>query len=293
MELPSKTRDYDVGLTDTSRWQHFNPRPDDVFVCTLPKNGTTWMQSLVCMILFESAELDFVPQAYSPWFDARFRPVEETAAAIDELTTRRVIKTHSALDGIPYFPECTYITVWRDPRDAFISMRNHMDNMILDMGQSDMEEDTNLAFRTYVDCETPRLGEGNESLAAHIEFFQTYWRFRHVPNIHFFHYANLKADLELGVRQVAQVLGKHLSDDTIKAIAAAGQFEAMKAKADKFVSGGTDFWREPAEFLKKGQHGQWQGVYSDETLEAFDVRLAELLDQDLGSWLINGGEMPA
>lgn len=100
MNLPSKTRDYQVGLTDTTRWQSFHHRQGDVYVCTLPKNGTTWMQSIVCMVLFESAELDFVPQAYSPWFDATFRPADEVMCQLDELPTRRVIKTHSPFDGI-------------------------------------------------------------------------------------------------------------------------------------------------------------------------------------------------
>ena len=44
-------------------------------------------------------------------------------------TDRRYIKTHSPLDGIPYFPDCAYLVVLRDPRDVFCSMLNHRDNM--------------------------------------------------------------------------------------------------------------------------------------------------------------------
>ncbi len=293
MELPEKTRDYVSGLTDTTRWQQFSHRSDDVFVCTLPKNGTTWMQSLVCMILFESADLDFVPQAYAPWFDATFRPAEEVAKELDALTTRRVIKTHTPLDGLPFYPDCTYITVWRDHRDSFISMRNHLDNMIMDVGQGEQEQDADVDFGRFVDGPILENGSGDESLAAQIEFFNTYWRYRELSNIHFLHYANLKADLESGVRQIANILGKSLNEETVRSIAAAGQFDAMKAKAEKFVAGGDDFWKEPAEFLKKGQHGQWRGIYSEKTLAAYDARLSELTEPDVASWLLNGGELPA
>lgn len=289
MELPQKTRELQRGLTDTTRWQHFNHRPDDVFICTLSKNGTTWMQSLVCMVLFESGDLDFVPQEYSPWYDAQFRPVEEVEEALTKMTDRRVIKTHSPLDCIPYFKECTYITVWRDPRDAFMSMRDHFNNMQMDVGQSAMEQDPDLAFKHFVESEQD---EFEDTLAGQVAFFQTYWRYRDLPNMHFFHYANLKADLESGVRQIASILNKPLSDEKVGEIAAAAQFDSMKAKADKFVAGGTDFWKEPGEFLKAGRHGQWKGLYSEETLRVFDRRFGELLDSELAEWWLQGGQIP-
>lgn len=122
--------------------------------------------------------------------------------------------------------------------------------------------------------------------------FNTYWRFRHTANVHFLHYANLKEDLEGGVRQVANILRKSLDEPTIRAIAEATEFNAMKSKSEKFIAGGTDFWKDPADFLKAGRHGQWQGLYSEETLAAFDRRLADSAEPDVGEWLLSGGELP-
>ncbi|NQX94559.1 MAG: sulfotransferase domain-containing protein [Erythrobacter sp.] len=34
------------------------------------------------------------------------------------------MKTHTPLDGLPYYPEAKYLCVTRDPRDAFMSLPN-------------------------------------------------------------------------------------------------------------------------------------------------------------------------
>ncbi|MFP6773002.1 MAG: sulfotransferase domain-containing protein [Alphaproteobacteria bacterium] len=50
-------------------------------------------------------------------------------ALLDAQDHRRLIKSHTPLDSIPYNPQSTYVTVHRDPRDVFLSMRHHMDNL--------------------------------------------------------------------------------------------------------------------------------------------------------------------
>jgi hypothetical protein len=36
-------RVYRNAVMDNARWTGFEPRPDDIFVCTPSKCGTTWM----------------------------------------------------------------------------------------------------------------------------------------------------------------------------------------------------------------------------------------------------------
>ena len=42
---------------------------------------------------------------------------------------RRILKTHTPLDGLHWHPESRYLFVARDPRDVFISMMNHQENI--------------------------------------------------------------------------------------------------------------------------------------------------------------------
>ena len=60
-DLPERLYTYEGFLTDGTRWDHFAHRPDDVFVCTLGKNGTTWMQAICALLIFQKSELGFNP----------------------------------------------------------------------------------------------------------------------------------------------------------------------------------------------------------------------------------------
>ena len=49
-------RDYRSVVLDNRRWERFVSRPGDIFVCTPPKCGTTWMQTIVTTLLFPSGD---------------------------------------------------------------------------------------------------------------------------------------------------------------------------------------------------------------------------------------------
>ena len=67
-------------IWDTRRWNAFKPRPGDIFVCTPPKCGTTWTQTIVAMLLFPDGNLPQPVMHLAPWLDARFYPLDETIA---------------------------------------------------------------------------------------------------------------------------------------------------------------------------------------------------------------------
>ena len=286
-QLPERTQTYKHMLTDTDRWDSYVSRDDDVFVCTLGKNGTTWMQAICALLIFQTPELDFNPAERSPWLDVTFEPIDEVITALEAQTKRRVIKTHTPLDGIPYLESCTYITVYRDPRDAFFSMRNHMDNMkLFAIDAPDLEPDE--GFRHFVEAAyTPgAMPMGLEAAVAH---YDSYWNFRHLPNIHFFHYSDLKRDLRGEMGKVAQALGIEVEDDMLTSLAKSASFENMKSKPEQFIPGANrDAWHDPSRFLHKGTSGQWKDVLSPETLDAFKTKLAALLPPDRAQWLKQG-----
>jgi aryl sulfotransferase len=126
---PPQGRLYRGPITDTSRWQDFRHRADDIFICTPAKCGTTWTQAICAMLVFGRVDHGQQPGAVSPWIDAAFAPIDDYLAKVESQTHRRFLKTHTPLDGIPYRPECTYLVVLRDPRDAYFSGRNHRKNL--------------------------------------------------------------------------------------------------------------------------------------------------------------------
>jgi len=50
----------------------------------------------------------------------------------------------------------------------------------------------------------------------------------------------------------------------------------------------TNVWKAETDFFAQGSNQQWKEHLSEEDLEAFDARLAELLPADEAEWLING-----
>src|SRR5215210_6056554 len=116
-------------IADNGRWDGFAFRPGDVVISTPPKCGTTWTQMLCALLIFDGAAFPAPLGEVSPWLDMCTRPLAEVTAAYAAQAHRRVIKTHTPLDGLPLHPDVTYLVVGRDPRDVAISLEHHAANM--------------------------------------------------------------------------------------------------------------------------------------------------------------------
>src|SRR5215471_2618266 len=128
MRLPERTRRYETNIFDSGRWDHFRLRPGDVLVCTPAKSGTTWTQMLCAMLIHQSTVFPRPLTELSRWLERLREPIDEAVAAFEAQPYRRIVKTHTPLDGLPYSPEVSYVFCGRDPRDVFFSMRDHMAN---------------------------------------------------------------------------------------------------------------------------------------------------------------------
>ncbi len=102
---------------DSRRWSGYRPRPDDIVIATYAKSGTTWMQRIVGMLVFASAEPKPVLEL-SIWPDRRGRPIDEVFAAMEAQTHRRFLKAHLPYASLPIYDEVRYVHVARDGRDA-------------------------------------------------------------------------------------------------------------------------------------------------------------------------------
>ena len=82
---------------DSRRWSGYKPREGDVVIATAPKVGTTWMQQIVNLLIFQSAQPRTLGEL-SPWIDCRFRkPIDEVLSNIEAQTHRRFLKAHLPL----------------------------------------------------------------------------------------------------------------------------------------------------------------------------------------------------
>jgi aryl sulfotransferase len=123
---------YRSDIWDNNRWQQYTARAGDIIISTPPKSGTTWIQMICALLIFQRSSFDRSLDLISPWLDMQTRDIGDVIADLDAQQHRRFIKTHTPLDGLPQDASCTYICVGRDPRDVAISWARHQDNIDLE-----------------------------------------------------------------------------------------------------------------------------------------------------------------
>lgn len=297
-------------IASSDRWDGFAMRDDDIVISTPSKCGTTWMQTLVALLLFDGVPPEPVYDL-SPWLDMNLRSTNDVYELLEAQTHRRFIKTHTPLDGLPWRDEVTYITVGRDPRDAFASMRHHGHNMASDdlharrvaaVGDHDLDTLPN----RWPDSDDPRelvhafleLDRGRDSadvnLTHLLHHFQLAWDARHHPNAHLFHYGDLTADLAAELRRLRDVLGTDQDDGRVEELARLATLEAMRARASESApEASMGIWKDPAKFFRRGGHGDGARMMTQDELRRYEVRCHELIaDTDLLTWVHHGRGLP-
>ena len=117
IQWPVKKRELCHSHFDSTIWNNFPFRDDDIFIATYAKSGTTWIQQIVSQLLF-NGQTGLNVEQMSPWMDFRLPPEEVKMALIAEQKHRRFLKTHLPLDALVYSPKAKYLYIARDGRDV-------------------------------------------------------------------------------------------------------------------------------------------------------------------------------
>lgn len=287
--MQAPTRESRSIIWDSLRWRDFVHRPGDIFVCTPPKCGTTWAQTIVIELVFPGGPAPGPVFEVAPWIDARFEPIEDILARLDAQTHRRQIKTHTPADGIPMYDDAKYIVVGRDGRDACMSFLNHMANL--------QPELVGRLFASAIE-EGIDLGNGPPPTQNVHEFFTwwlderilfehiaTWWEHYGATNVLFVHFNDLKADLDGEMRRIAGFLDIPVDEAIWPTQVERCTFAGMKARPDEIAEFDSHFVGGADTFLYKGTNGRWQGQLTDEELARYDAAVAENLTPECATWL--------
>jgi len=289
---------------DSSRWDDFPFRPDDIVISTPPKCGTTWTQMLCALLIFDSTTFDRPLARISPWLDMQTRSLDSVLSDLEAQTHRRFVKTHTPFDGLPYDECVTYLCVGRDPRDVSQSWDHHWSNLNIDAFMADRAAAVGLDDLAELGPPPPEPSEDpverfwawaesdegtGPDLGAILHHFQTFWDQRGDANVALFHYGDLSADLTGQLRRLADVLAIEVSDERIDELAAAATFDRMKERAPDLAPN-TDqgWWHSTEGFFHRGTSGQWRHLLDDEGQARYDARVAELVPPDLAAWAHHG-----
>lgn len=304
-QLPQVLHTYQNFALDSSRWQHFQPRAGDIVISTAYKAGTTWMQEIVRQLIFwdqsgpERTDVDL--SELSPWFDSRWWPLAQVLARLEAQQHRRFVKSHLALDGLPFFPEVKYIVVGRDARDVAMSLWNHytgfkptaiehINQLPGRVGEPiPPPPDLSTYWRTWFTRGWfPWESEGYP-FWGNMHHTQTWWPYRHLPNILLVHYHDLKSDLAGEIRRVARFLEIPVAEAALPTIMQAVKLETMRNNAERLNARMKEMWQGGAQtFFYQGTNGRWQNLLTADELRLYDETAARLLPPACRAWLEHG-----
>jgi hypothetical protein len=289
--VPTRYRSHD---DDSARWDAFEFRDGDIVISTRSKHGTTWMQMICALLVFQSPDLPAPLTELSPWVDWLVLPREEMFEGLRAQQHRRFVKTHTPLDGVPIDARATYIVVARHPLDGAVSMYHHGKNLdreriaVLTGNEAPPEvaERPPLVewLRAWIDAD-PRPQDALDSLPGVCRHVADAWARRDQPNVVLVHYADLSADLDGEMRRVAGRLGIAVDESRWPALVDAAGFAEMRARADVLAPDAAGILKDRREFFRAGGSGGGAAPLEPADLAGYDRRVRALLPPDLRVWL--------
>ena len=125
------------------------------------------------------------------------------------------------------------------------------------------------------------------------ENIRSWWAIRHLPNVHFVHFANLKNNMAEEIRRIATFLEIPIDEAQWTDILCHCSFEYMKTHATKSVPLGGAFWEGGAQtFIHKGTNGRWRTTLNADAVLKYEDRAKKELGESCALWL-ETGQLPS
>jgi aryl sulfotransferase len=276
-------------IDDSRRWASVEMRPDDIIISTPPKSGTTWTQGIVSALLWPAGDAPGSLFDRTAWVDVRFNELDELREKLDGMQHRRFIKTHSPADCVPFDDRLSYVVTYRDGRDAFMSWLNHRATMrweAVEVANARAAADGVRPWHRYEGDEHRVFAEWQEDCNP-IRHLASWWPRRHLDNVIFLHYADLKADTEGELRRLAEFLELPVADEHWPRVLDEVSIDSMRSSAAETGRMNFLFDGGAESFFHQGTNGRWVGRLDDEILTAYDEMVAAL-PSDAADWLAHG-----
>ena len=235
----------------------YAPRPEDVFVVTQMKCGTTWMQHVVYEVLMRGqgnlVETGTAMYALSPWIEGRKSVPLDQAPLVGSERPSRIIKTHMPASLCPYDERARYVYVARHPVSCFASCIDFVDTNV-----GGMAPDIPAFEKWYTTSDLMWWGTWTDHVKG-------WWsRAQSSPNVLFVYFEDMKRDLGAVVVKVADFLGvAPLSDAELAAVVHKCSFAYMQEHQDMFEMHPPHVLQTNAELFVSGAADRYKNVPAD------------------------------
>jgi hypothetical protein len=286
-------RVYTSDVDDNRRWVGFPFRDGDIVISTRSKSGTTWVQMICALLVFQTSDLPAPLAELSPWLDHTVEPLPIVLARLEGQQHRRFIKSHTPLDGLlPLDPRATYVVVVRDPLDMAVSLYHQGSNLnrarVAELtGTVEPQPVERLDLHDWLIAwierdVTPQ--ESLDSLPGVIHHLVDAWA-RRGDRVVLVHYDDLLVDLPCTMEWLAGRLGIGVPADRWPELVAAARFDAMRQRAALLAPDRLGVLKDPDRFFRAGTSGAGREVLHPEELARYQERVASLAPAEVLNWL--------
>lgn len=261
----------------------FPLRPNDVFICSYPKSGTTWTQHIVLSLLVKSASkssrcgdvgaesgFDYKHVSeYAPFYEvdahwnADARNLTDTIRTNHNRLGRRVFNTHLRFDMLPSTMEegvksgknaAKFVYLLRDPMDVCLSFYCHLSNQ--------MEGGYDGTFQEFFD----EWVKGEIAFGSYVDhilsFAPAFVDAGETRKVLLISYEDMLSDLPSVVKKIAKFIEADVTSEEIEELLPTFSFSQMKKDLDRFQPRSVT-WKNNFQFLRRGVSGDSLTVSSD------------------------------
>ncbi|KAK6116885.1 hypothetical protein DH2020_049376 [Rehmannia glutinosa] len=188
--------------------RYFEAKDDDVILASVPKSGTTWLKALSFSIvnrtvytIDQNPLLTCNPHALVPFLEHL-----QHEGNPGFISTPRIIATHIPFNNVPDSireSKCRIIYICRNPLDQFISGRHFYQENKHVFRENKVEKDFELCEAFDLFC------QGIYPYGPFWDHMLGYWN-AHLKNpekVLFLKYEDLKGDIALYIKKIAEFLG--------------------------------------------------------------------------------------
>jgi len=254
------------GLADAARVTsfvrgslEFSGRPDDVYIATYPRSGTTWMQFLVYLLTSDRRmDFDHISRV-SPWFERCLALGTRTAEDYRHLPSPRIFKTHLRPEWVPSPGRVIYVQ--RDGRDVLCSYfhfyRSH------------------LRFEGTFDEFFERFMTGSLQYRSWFDHVAAWKRAARRRSVLWVQYEAMRADMPATLDRLADYLEVDLDPAARDEVASMADYDFMKAHEGRFdpiTEHLIDRRLLPGQFIRSGEAGAGKARLTPRQIERFETR---------------------
>lgn len=231
----------------------YQAKPDDVFICSYPKCGTTWLQNIVWLVVHDGESMRGPIRHNMPMLEFDGCEIVEK---INEGRRPRILKTHFRWSWVSQHPQAKYLYIARNPKDALVSYYYHCKGFVGHFDCEDLNFDK--LFDLYVKDEVEFFGYFNHVTEWYAK--------RDEANVLFLLYEDLKADPKTQILKIAKFLGDQYyeamlkdNEKILREVIEKSSFSAMKAVSSVLVRWRTAFAHSCNSNIQYFSVSRWEG----------------------------------